>query len=275
MRSGLQPHIVCWTLFALLWSGVALAELAFIPLRHSTPESLIPIVQPFLEPGETIIAGRNELIVHASKASLQTVQRIVDQYDQAARRLMIYVRADESSSRHNRGIDGQVQAQIGPNSSSTTIQGQAHIYDNRLHRNQNNEQFIQVLDGHPAYISYGTSTPTTGLIIQSTPRSFTLSQDTQYHDDTQGFVVTPRLVGDEVLLEIRQWADQVSQRSDGVHSVSGATSTIRAPLNSWVTLGGIREGKRQDREALLAHSISTQDSVRNIELKIVPLDPSQ
>lgn len=259
----------------LLWAGLARAELEFVPLQHIPPQDIIPMIEPFLSPGETVIAGHNELIVRASPQSMQTIKQLVAQYDRVTQRLMIYVRANETSMNQERGLDGQVHGTLGTGEVETNIHGQARVYSNRLNNTQNTSQYVQVLEGRPAYISFGTSEPYSNISIFASPHHTFVSHDTQYYDATTGFEVIPRLLSDGVQLEVSRWSSQPDPVQGGVHRVSGTSTTLRAPLNAWVAIGGQLQDEHEDSSGLLSRRISSSASNRQIEIKVVPLDRSR
>lgn len=273
MRNMRTPLMGWLLLIGLLWLQQAIAGVEFVPLRHTTPQQMLPLVQPFLEPGETVIPGRNELIVNASEASLQSIRQVVARYDRRADRLMVSVRLADDASNQAQQIKGQVRGTIDP-SHSSQVSGQVRIYDNQANRNRQQEQMVQVLDGHPAYIHYGQSEPTQQLTIRSTPFSFHVSEQTVYQDVTSGFVVTPRLIGDNVQLEVDQWSDEAKGRHDGGYATQQTITTIQAPLDQWVTLSGIQESDRNQDRGLLSRSVHSRSQDLRLQIKVRRLDPA-
>lgn len=275
MRHPARLPMLYVLLTCLGFASSVFAALEFIPLRHTPPEDIIPMIQPFLADGESVVAGRNELIVKAGPKSMQSIRQIVAKYDTPLQQLLIYVRVKDGSEKQQQRLDGQLNAQIHSDASSS-VHGQVRLYQKHSTNQRNQQQFIRVIEGRPAYISYGTSTPVPGVAIYSSPPTWTLSQQTEYHDDTEGFIVTPRLVGEQVLLDIDQWSSQRGHHHQGSpHSVSKASSSIRMSLDQWVTLGGIQESTNQDQQRLLGKNSRSRDQHRTIEVKIVRSDPNR
>src|SRR5687768_17297058 len=66
--------------------------LEIIALRHRTPEQVLPALRPLLEPGATLSAHSNQLIIRTSPANLAEIRRALEAIDRPARRLQISVR---------------------------------------------------------------------------------------------------------------------------------------------------------------------------------------
>ncbi len=67
----------------------------------------------------------------------------------------------------------------------------------------------------------------------------TFSRSTEFIDATSSFAVTPRLVGQQVLLDVSPWTDRASARDQ--FDTQKVPSSFRINLGEWVELGGIHE----------------------------------
>ena len=163
---------------------VAAQALEIIPLRHRTADQVLPALRPHLEPGATLSAHGNQLIVRTSPANLAELRRALDAIDRPARRLQISVRLD-SAGQEARGELGAA-ARLGDRGARVVVTGResAGTAGERV------DQLVQVPDGGRALI----------------------------YADTTGFDVTPRAVGDQVTLDI------APQRAMGDSVLGAATT---------------------------------------------------
>jgi len=262
MRARINT-IIC--LGCLFWTLSALAEVFFIPLKHVPSQQLIPIVKPFLNAGDSVVPGHQELILRTDPKTLADIERIVRQYDQALPQLMIYVRTQRDRDNQEQGVKGHIDAQVG---SKSVIRGKARVYSNRDRHNDNSQRFIQVMDGHPAYISFGRRTPYSEIQVYEGPYDIYLSSTTRFDEATSGFTVTPHLVGNQVQLSIEPWSVENSRVDGEPQSISSASTTIRVDLDRWITIGGQMDSNRDRQHGLTSRQYSTRSATEQIEVKV-------
>lgn len=121
--------------------------LEIIPLRHRTADQVLPALRPLLEPGGTLSAHGNQLLVRTSPANLAELRRALDAIDRPARRLQISVRFDDAAygARRDLGASGSVDSR----GARVVITGQ----EAGTMGNERVDQRVQVLDGAPAFIN--------------------------------------------------------------------------------------------------------------------------
>ncbi len=80
----------------------------------------------------------------------------------------------------------------------------------------------------------------------------TLTKTVQHNtiEATTGFEVTPRLVGQQVELDVAPWSDRFNNQ--GQIETQGANTTIRVNLGEWVDLGVWRKAGKAAATHLLA-----------------------
>jgi hypothetical protein len=180
-------------------SLVAAQALEVIPLRHRTPEQVLPALRPLLEPGGTLSAYGNQLIVRTSPANLGELRRALETIDRPSRRLQISVRFD--SAAQEAGGELGAAARIDNRGARVVVTGResAGAAGDRV------DQRVQVPDGGTALI----------------------------YADATGFEVTPRVVGQHVMLDI------APQRAMG-DSVQGVATTLTTRPGVWTELAGVR-----------------------------------
>lgn len=156
---------------AALWGVaqlVAAQALETIPLRHRTADQVLPALRPHLEPGATLSAHGNQLIVRTSPANLAELRRVLEAIDRPARRLQISVRFDDAAQAASRELGAS--GRIDNRGARVIVTGR----DSASAAAERVDQRLQVPDGGRALI----------------------------YADATGFDVIPRAVGDQVTLDI-------------------------------------------------------------------------
>ena len=258
-----------------LFSTMTYAELIFYPLQHKTPESIIPTIQPFLQPDETIGAARNELILRINKGNIVELKRLINKLDTPNHRLVIYVNRDGNFKQHTKGYNVNQTLRLNNHSSGQhRYEGKLKIHSTSKRSADNNNQSIQVLDGHTAHISSGVSEPISNIQIIHYGQLQHISSDTKYREASKGFYVTPRLQHESVVLEIAPWAQQ-SLADNPTPSFLRASSVIRGKLNTWIELSGTNEHASSASTGLFSKHQQTTKKEQKIWLKVVDLDAAQ
>ena len=87
----------------------------------------------------------------------------------------------------------------------------------------------------------------------------------EYRDLQRGFMVTPRLNGDQVIMEISQQDERVA--GGGIQSQSLNTQVI-GRLGTWMQLGGVSESSTRTDNGVLSRSYSTGANELSIWVKV-------
>lgn len=247
-------------LLAFLGIGSAIADdsrLATLQLRHRLAEEVAALIQPLLGPYEAVIPNRDQLILKASPARIEEIRALLDQLDRSPHRLLITVSQDSRLSREAAGAG--VQGQFG---TDTEIEG--HVYQLQGQDAGGQTQQVQTLEGHSAMIQAGVDIPV--------PVYGYGGVGIDYRPVGTGFKVTPRLAGDQVILDIDPWSDHLSRDQGGVIDTQSAHTQIRATLGEWVDIGGVAESTRREHSGGIGHSYSTRSQNRRLFLKVEDLD---
>lgn len=184
-----------------LASLVAAQALEIIPLRHRTADQVLPALQPLLEPGGTLSAHGNQLIVRTSPENLAELRRALEAVDRPARRLQISVRYEGVASGARRELGAS--ASVDNRGARVVVTGQ----DTGGTISERVDQRLLVLDGAPAMIS--------------------------------GFEVVPRAAGSQVTLDIatrRETRDSFQRAATTLTTRMGAWTEIGATTSQriWV-----------------------------------------
>jgi hypothetical protein len=257
-------------LLMLLSIPFAHAALEFVPLSNSSPETIIPKIEPLLEPGESVIAGHGELIIRASEQTLSSLLPIIQNLDQPTRQLMIHVSRDRQLVERQRGYKTRGRAVVGLGAGNqSSLRGRISVFDDRSTLNEAGVQKIRALEGHPAFIATGVQEPLETIDVYEDDYHRHITQSTQYRDATKGVYVTPTLIRDKVVLTMSAWADEPFSEHGGAAPHYEASSTIRGNLNEWMQLGGIDERTRHNNEQLLGSQREVRSETSAIWVKVV------
>ena len=225
-------------LAAVLASLAALAQaqsLEIIPLRHRTPDQVLPALRPLLEPGGTLSGHSNQLFLRASPANVAEIRRALETLDQPLRRLLISVRFDDDTQSSRLQFDAS--GRISNRGSSVDIRAQ----DAQARSGERVDQRLQILDGSEAFIFAGSSLDAYGR--------------------ASGFMVRPQLVGSRVQVE-------VAAQRDVAESSQRAATTLSARLGEWFEIGATQSSAARDARGIGSTDRSASSGVRRVWLRV-------
>lgn len=221
----------------LLFALVAGAQerLEIIPLRHRLPEQVLPVLQPLLEPGESLSAMSGKLILRVGPRSLARVQQALAAIDQPARRLLITVRQGSALAGGHTDVGADIALRADPGGVDARVR--AHADAGRRQERAQGEQQVQTVEDGEATIMLGSAMPVPATRVDYGPGGGTVIRETRYVQAMTGFVARPRLAGDRVTVTISPQQARVMQggRIEG----SGLSTTVSGRLGEWLPLGGI------------------------------------
>lgn len=193
--------------------------LEILTVRNRPAESLVADLAPLAGPNGAVTASGSKLIVRATPSALADIKRALAALDVAPRSLLVRVRQADASRQSVRRAQasGRVDAQGGR--TRTVVTGAFAQQDESA--GDETEQSLRVLEGLPAYISFGQSA--------ATPVSLQEAQT--------GFWVLPRLAGGQVTLELATSKEAFNARG-GVDSQRLVT-TLSGRLGEWLSVGGL------------------------------------
>mgnify|MGYP003637496064 CR=1 FL=1 len=259
-------------IFLLCLSSSALAELIFYPLNYKTPNEIIPSITPFLQPGENVVAGHNELILRVEPNNLKTISALIDRLDIQSRQLLIHVNRNDLSNEQSEGFNLNQRLQVDVDSSAQlTYKGSVKTYSTKGNSIDKNHQTIRVLEGHTAFISEGVDEP--NFVIQQNPYHSDghITYTTEYQQRSKGFYITPSLAGDAVNIEISSWSEEPLQNNHDATKFSRTSTAIRCSLNEWVNLAGVNENNSSAHSTRFSKNHHTSQLSNNIWIKVVEL----
>lgn len=263
----------------LLALSGALAEAAgtleIVTLRYRSAESVVPLLQPFLDPGGSLSGRGDKLFVRTSPGNFDELRRLLDELDRARRQLRLTVTQDvqTASAQGAAGVRADLplgnnvrilSGSVPPGSSLEVRGGGAAVSigggDTLRTQRQGSEQSVQVLEGERAFIQIGQAVPVPTQQVIVRPGGAVVTQTTQYRDLGQGFYAQPTLAGDRVSVDIAQQDARPGGYGPGSAEVSRVATTVSGRLGEWISLGGIDQQVRQSASS--GFSYATRDATR-------------
>jgi type II secretory pathway component GspD/PulD (secretin) len=241
----------------LIFCAPAWAENQFkiITLQHKFGEDLLPVLQPLAGANGAISASGNNLFVDVDAARMPVIEQAVARLDVESR--MFGIRVDRSDEQHNASTGADVSGRIGnrvriersgtPRSSSGV---DVHVDSRTTTTRSRSSEYLNVMDGAPAFIAVGQSVPFTEIWTSYMQRYAQVRQMVQYRDIVTGFSVVPRAIGNEVELQITPRI--ASHSGDGVIEFETLTTTVRAMPGTWLNLGGTMQQNDEVSRAILS-----------------------
>jgi type II secretory pathway component GspD/PulD (secretin) len=264
-------------LSGMLYAAAVFADypIEVIELHSRTYEEILPVIQPFVGNDGNITGMGSRLVIKAAPERVREIRQLLAELDRPPKRLRITVgdagdRA-RSSSGYRASADIKVgNGQIGINSPGYPVdssRAQIRLHDRRSTSSQSSQQFVQAMEGQPAYISSGLRVP-----LQTTERYYGAGNPyqrstTQFQDVSRGFYVVPRVNGDSVTLEIAQHNDQPG-RHYGVVDTQRVDTVVHGRLGDWIDLGGLDTTQAAHQGGLGRSVNSQQGRLQGIQVKV-------
>ena len=266
-------------LFAALLgiAGTVFADypIEVIELKSRPYEEILPLVRPFVGSDGTVTGMGNNLVIKAAPEQVKEIKRLLATLDRPPKRLRIVVDNGDDRARSSRGYRASADIKTGngqisinsPGYPVDSSRGEVRLHDRRSTTTQSSQQFVQAMEGQPAYISSGLQVP-----LRTTERYYGggipyQRTTTQLHDVTRGFYVVPRVSGDAVTLEIAQHNDQPGRRY-GVVDTQRIDSVVHGRLGEWIDLGGLDTTESAHQGGIGRSVNSQQGRLQGIQVKV-------
>jgi len=257
-------------LFALLLIAsytLSAEEITILPLHHRLPEQVLPTLEPLVSPGGSIVGAGNQLFVRTTPENLLELHTVLAAVDKPLQRLLISVRQGNDFRADERGLSlQQGRIQLG-NNSQTQLEGS--VQNNQSQGNNQSSQQVQTVEGAAAQIYLGQSLPLAMRQIQRQNHQLVLTDTIQYVGVGTGFTALPRLVGDQVELNISPLQQQLNGNQIEQANLS---TVIRGPLGTWIPLGGGEISSNQQQSGLAGSSSQQSTRQQQVWLKVERLN---
>lgn len=300
-------RIILFTFFMMLCTQLFALETKVFTLQYRTPEDMIPVITPFLQPDAKIEHFENKLIVQSSAENISTLSSLIQQMDVPVTQFMI-------SISHGQSPPGEIMStnQNGNIRFGTEGNAPQSLTINTIKESDQQVDTIRVDNGKVGFINTGVTIPyvtsqfggeeTSQIQWQgrsnSTSRSrnvpnpgsrtFSTSssrnsgsgteqageygQSIDYETENHGFYVKPQLVGKEVKLDLSTQNDQpYASQSSPTQPLSTqfkAQTSMVVPLGKWVFFGGNSPNNGTNTSQYSYHTQDKGEEKRNLWLKV-------
>ncbi|MCL6262382.1 hypothetical protein [Craterilacuibacter sp. RT1T] len=228
----------------LLLLALPAHALQVLTLDWANANEVAAALRPTLQPGESLSAFDGKLIINASAAREQVLAQAARELDTQPAMLNIEVAQDKSAQ--------GFRSEINLGNATSSNNGWSV---NSSSRHNSTLQSLSLLSGKSGSISLGVERPLPWWFNgQNSQRAIS------------GFQVTPRLNGQQVLLDISV-SDEALGKGSSVRKQSLVT-TLSAPLGSWVTLGSIREDGRGGQLFIFGAQGGNRQSLSTVRLRV-------
>jgi type II secretory pathway component GspD/PulD (secretin) len=269
--SGLQRR--SWVVISgCLMAAVVWAQsLVVIDLKNRRAEDLIPVLQPLLEQGGAISGQDYKLFVRTSSANLAQIRSALAQLDKQQRQMLVSVRRSTAQEieREQASASGTWRTGDGGVSVNERPRGQSGVTvragESTLRTQGASVSSVQVLEGNAAFIATGTSVPIVTAVAVGGGRRPFVAGTVEHRNLQRGFMVTPRVNGEQVVLDISQQDERVER--GGIQTQSLNTQ-VAGRLGSWIQLGGISESSSSSNSGILSQQYRTAGNELSVWVKV-------
>ena len=243
-----------------------------IPVYNRPASEIQPLIRPMLESTDRAIADGSNLIVKTTPDRLNDIKKFINSLDTRVANLIITVIQSRHTTAEELNAAARVKLNIPIDDLSTTSGRITGQYDQTQNQNINEStQTIRTSEGNTAYIKAGSAYPIQNVQIYNSGYGYpAVSTSTGFIDATTGFAVTPRLAGQQAILDVSPWSGNANAR--GQIETQNARSTLRINLGEWVELGGIDETNQNSTYGNLANNRQTSENRLRILVKVDKAD---
>lgn len=266
-RNLTLKNFLALILIALLGSSVFAAEtiIEVIPLAYRPASEIVPLLAPLVDNNTQLIDNGSNLLVKTTPDRLAEIKAVVNQLDVRQNNLLITVIQSRQTTADELNAAAGVQLNVpvdDPSKSGGRII--AHLYQTQGKNGDENTQTVRTLDGVTAHIKAGNVYPRQNFSVYGYPTT------TEFTEATTGFAVTPRLIGQQVILSVAPWSDKMNGR--GQIETQNAQSTLRVNLGEWVELGAVGENTNNSTNSAFVNTRQIDKSQMHILVKVDKID---
>ena len=242
----------------IAWPVLA-QSLEVVDLKYRTAAEVIPVLQPLLDKGGVLTGQDYKLFVRTSPGNLRQLRAALEQIDRKPNQLVVSVRrsTEQDIQRERAGVSGTVSnrgADVSVSATASTDRDRSGGIAS-----------VQVIEGNSALISSGNDVPIVTSVIAGAGRRPFAGATTSYRNVSSGFMVTPRVNGAQVVLDIEQQDERVA---NGSIQTQRLTTQVSGALGEWIRLGGVSETSSTQSRGIVSRQYSTQSDSRDIWIKV-------
>ncbi len=269
-------------IFSLVFICFAIAsggQVAVIELKNRPADELIPVISPFLGPGDTLSGQDSLLFLSTTPENLARIQSIIAHLDQALQQLAITVVQGENAIDRLSTIDisgsviigDSVTAGVGENRSQPRDSIDIDAQSSQPTSYSSDIQRILVQNGATAIFYVGLSAPV--AMEDLTHKGMRYHQIQGYREMLTGVHVTPLVSGNRITLEIETRQDQPAGDGPAVVRSQQIQTQIQARLDEWIDIGSILGTSNRKEDSMITRSASQQSSQRHVFVKVAEVHP--
>ena len=239
---------LAWVMLSvyLIACPVLAQSLEVIDLKYRTAAEVIPVLQPLLEQGGALTGQDYKLFVRASPANVRAAARRV-----RPDRPQAEPAAGVGASKHAAGDRARARASRAAPSSNRG--SNVSVQRDGLNARDRNDGVasVQVIEGSSAFISSGSDVPIVTAVAAGGGRRPWAAATTEYRNLSSGFLVTPRVNGQTVVLDIEQQDERVV---NGNVQTQHLTTQVSGALGEWIRSAASASPRRVSSAASSAAS---------------------
>ncbi len=229
------------------------SDIEIVPLSNRPASEIIALLAPLLDNSVQLTDNGSSLLIKATPDRLKDIKALIQKLDVRQINLMISVLESRQVTAD------QLNAAAGLSNSNI-----AHFYQTQPKGNDEAIYGVRTLDGVPATIKVGLSNP------QQTFSAFGFPSAVEYKETSTGFLVTPRLLGQQVLLNVSPWSETMNGK--GQIDAQQAQSSLRIDLGVWVELGGIAQNSNANMSGTTMNLRQIDKNTQHILIKVDRVD---
>jgi type II secretory pathway component GspD/PulD (secretin) len=252
---------------AVVWAQ----SLVVLDLKHRRAEEIIPVLQPLLEQGGAISGQDYKLFVRTSSGNLAQIRSALEQLDRQQRQMLVSVRRSTAQDIQREQASASGTVRTGDGSVSVNEQPRAgsgvtvRAGESTLRTQGGSVSSVQVLEGNSAFIATGASVPIVTAVAVGGGRRPWIAGSVEHRNLQRGFMVTPRVNGEQVVLDISQQDERVN--GGGIQTQSLNTQ-VTGRLGSWIQLGGVSESSSRSDSGILRRQHQTSGNELSVWVKV-------
>lgn len=237
-----------------------------IPLVNRPAAEVQALLAPLLDAEDRVVENGSSLIVKTNPAKLGKIRALIQKLDSRFSNLLISVL--QTSSKTAAELNAEAAITAAPN--RIRMRGMTGNTEDLQNRQQH--QQLRTLEGQVAHIKTGEVRPVQSHSVYNSGYGYgnSVSTNTQMIEASTGFAVTPRLAGNQVILDVEPWADSF-QRNGNIETQSAHT-TLRANLGEWVEIAGNADTEQSDSRGFNSFNRSTKQNALRILIKVDSAD---
>ncbi len=242
-------------------------QMRIFELSNRPSESTVEMVRPLLSPDGTVLSEHrlNKLIVTDTPEVLAEVERLLEQIDQPAPHVRIFVRMDGVRPWDERYVG------VGVNNAGVGVAAQQSSGMSSTQAEQN----LVVMSGERAIITMGRELATPLPYYQFAQNWGLISPGFVFRTVSTGFAVEPLVVGEVVRMTITPWLGFVGDpgRHEVLFNETSTTVALRSGQSATISSGGsTQEAQAQAFGLIFASGRSTGGQQGSITVRPVIQD---